>query len=253
VRTDLHFHLLPGLDDGPTSYEESAALARASVDDGTTTIVATPHVREDHVTDVRDLPDRARELGSRLAADGIRVRVQSGGELGHEMVGSLDQDDLESIAVGPPGSRWLLVECPFEGLEEGFHAATQELRERGFEVILAHPERSAGILDDRRSSLDLELAEGSLMLVNALSLAGGYGPAARRAATTLVRSGLASALASDAHGPHRPAALTAGERCVVSAGVGADVARRLTVDTPAALLHHGLARVAVTAALAAVR
>ena len=48
------------------------------------------------------------------------------------MVGRLGQDDLDLVAQGPPGARWLLVEAPFERIGADFHAATDELRDRGF-------------------------------------------------------------------------------------------------------------------------
>src|SRR5439155_13615423 len=84
---DIHFHLLPGVDDGPSSMDESVALAAAAVADGTSVVVATPHVRAGFVTDVSDLPDRVRELEERLAREKIGLAVRRGAELGHEMVG----------------------------------------------------------------------------------------------------------------------------------------------------------------------
>ena len=136
---DLHFHLLPGLDDGPASLSDSLELAHAAVVDGTGTVVATPHVRGDFVTDVRELPDRVGELRARLEAEGIPLALRCGGELGHDMVGRLTQEELDLIAQGPPDGRWLLVEAPFECLDGDFHLATAELRDRGFSVMIAHP------------------------------------------------------------------------------------------------------------------
>src|SRR4051812_49012733 len=133
-RTDIHFHLLPGVDDGPATLDESIELARAAVRDGTDTIVATSHVRSDYVTDVALLRDRAREVKEALARENVPVSVELGGELGHDMVGRLRQDDLEAIAHGPPRRRWLLVEAPFAGLDPTFNAAADELRDRGFGV-----------------------------------------------------------------------------------------------------------------------
>ena len=239
-RTDLHFHLLPGLDDGPASVEESFALARLAVEDGTRSIVATPHVRPEYVTNVDDLPDRARALEERLAGEDISLRVSAGAELGHEMVGRLGQDELRSVSVGPPDAPWVLVECPFAGLDHDLHAATRELRERGFGVVLAHPERSTGVLAERLGRLEHELRHGSLLQVNALSLAGDYGPAARTAGEDLVRGGVVSVLASDAHSPRRRPALRTGERLVERLGLSRRAARRLTHERPHALLRHGV-------------
>ena len=179
-RADLHFHLLPGVDDGPAALSDSLELARAAVADGTTTVVATPHVRADlGITDADEIQDRVRELRSAIAAAGIMLDVRCGGELGHGLVGELDQDALDLLAQGPPGARWLLVEAPFEGIGGDFHDATAELRERGFGVLVAHPERSADAELDGARGLRAELAAGSLAKLNAQSLIGDHGAGRR--------------------------------------------------------------------------
>jgi protein-tyrosine phosphatase len=240
-QADLHFHALPGVDDGPATMEESVELIRAAQADGSTRVVATPHVRHDFVTDVSDLTDRVRELRSAAGAAGLAVSVRPGGELGHDMVGRLGQADLESIAQGPPGCRWLLVETPFEGVSEDFHAATAELRDRGFGVLVAHPERSADAQLDGARGLRREIASGACAQVNAQSITGEHGPGARTAALRLVREGLATVVGSDAHGPSRPPLLTRVRRTLADEGVDATTARGLTVAGPLRLLARGIA------------
>jgi tyrosine-protein phosphatase YwqE len=99
-RADIHFHLLPGVDDGAANLEESVELARLAEADGTGVIVATPHVSAQYVTDVSDLPDRVAEVRARLRLEGVDVDVRCGGELRHDMVGRLGQSDLDTIAGG---------------------------------------------------------------------------------------------------------------------------------------------------------
>ena len=154
-----------------------------------------------------------------MGAAGLAVSVRPGGELGHDMVGRLGQGDLESIAQGPPGCRWLLVETPFEGISEDFHAATAELRDRGFGVLVAHPERSADAQEDGARGLRREIASGACAQVNAQSITGEHGPGARTAALRLVREGLATVVGSDAHGPTRPPLLTRVRRTLAEEGV----------------------------------
>src|SRR4051794_41984450 len=88
---DIHFHILPGVDDGPSSMDESVALAAAAVTDGTRTGVATPHVRSGFLTDVSDLPDRVRELEERLAGGGGGPPVRPGARVGPDMGGGVGQ------------------------------------------------------------------------------------------------------------------------------------------------------------------
>src|SRR4051794_28026747 len=132
-RTDIHFHALPGVDDGPPTMEDSLELARLAVSDGTRTVVATPHIRREFLADPSEVPPRVAELQDRLHSEGIPLSVMPGGELDAEMVGSQSQDQLDQIAVGPNGARWLLLEVPFDGLE-GLVEAAAELRARGFGV-----------------------------------------------------------------------------------------------------------------------
>ena len=247
-RTELHFHALHGLDDGPTTLGESVELlARASAD-GTDTVVATPHVRSDMVTEVADFGERVAELRAAARAEGIGIELHQGGELGHDMVGRLSQTELDSLAQGPPGARWLLVEAPFDAISEDFHAATGELRDRGFGVLVAHPERSADATLDYSLGLRHELYEGSLAQVNAQSITGAHGPDAREAAFALIGDGLVSVVASDAHGPTRPPLLGQARAELVAGGIDAALAAGLTGAGPRRLLARGLpGRVALVA------
>jgi protein-tyrosine phosphatase len=217
--------------------DESVALAAAAVADGTTVVVATPHVRSGYLTDVSELPDRVRELRERLAREQIGLAVRRGAELGHDMVGRLTQSELDSVAHGPPGGRWLLVETPFVGLDDAFTAATDELRDRGFGVVVGHPERSR---DSTGATLRHELEHGSVLQVNAWSLVGRHGPEAFERAHGLLKTGKVGLIASDAHGGRRQPALTIGVAACGQAGMSAHDARRLVGSTPHRLLERGL-------------
>jgi protein-tyrosine phosphatase len=198
-------------------------------------------VRSDFFTDVPSLPDRVAEVRSALAGAGIALEVLCGGELGHDMVGRLRQHELELIAQGPSRGRWLLVETPFEGVSESFHAATAELRDRGFGVLVAHPERSADAQVEGAEGLRREIASGACAQVNAQSITGEHGPGARTAALRLVREGLVTVVGSDAHGPTRPPLLTRVRRTLAEEGIDAATARGLTVAAPLRLLARGIA------------
>jgi len=237
---DIHFHLLHGVDDGPETLADSVALARAAVADGTRTIVCTPHVRTDFVTEPLDVVELVRELRGALAHAGVPLELRCGGELGHDLAGTLSQPQLEAIAQGPAGNRWLLVEAPFEGLTAEFQAATAELRERGFGVVVAHPERVAFADTDGLPALRHELEQGSVAQLNAQSLLGEHGADAKRAARAHVAQGLAGLVASDAHGPLRPPSLGAACSALLDAGVSPGRAWALTRARPGRLLAEGL-------------
>lgn len=245
---DLHFHLLPGVDDGPADLQESLDLSRAAVAAGTRTVVATPHVRDDlGLTDPREIATRVQELRSALVAARIPLEVACGGELGHEMAFCLRRDELELLAQGPPDARWLLVETPFHGIGEDFHAATTDLRARGFGVLVAHPERSADASLDGAAGLRREIAAGSQAQLNALSLTGGHGEDARTSAWRLLADGLAAVVASDAHGPTRPPALRPAHEALLDGGLAPAAADALVATGPRALLARGMRRTPIAA------
>ena len=239
MRTELHFHLLPGIDDGPRDLDEAVELARLAVADGTGVVTATPHVRDLlRAGALAELPARVREVQDALDAAGVPLAVRTGAELAHHDLGALTDDELEAIAQGPAGRRWILIEAPLFGDAEGFLDATAELRSRGFGTLIGHPERCAGLMA-MPGALARERAAGALAQVNASSLTGYHDRAARRWGLELVRSGQADLIASDAHRPARPPRLTAALAVLADAGVPAE-RRAALAALPGALLEHGI-------------
>ncbi|HTX30778.1 MAG TPA: CpsB/CapC family capsule biosynthesis tyrosine phosphatase [Solirubrobacteraceae bacterium] len=234
---ELHFHLLPGIDDGPPSIEDSLRLAAAAIEDGTGAVVTTPHVNGQCVSDPSEIPDRTRELGERFRRERIALQVLPGGELAHGMVQRLSDRQLAAIAQGPEGNRWVLLEAPFSGLDESYTAAADELRERGFAVVVAHPER-ARATSGSAAALQHELAAGSALQLNAWSFAGLNGEEARKAAFRLVH-GPRVVLASDAHSTDRGPAIRLGMDALRRFGYREP--HRLAGANPRALLEGGLA------------
>lgn len=236
--TEIHFHLLPGVDDGPSSIEESVGLAIAAAAEGTRTIVTTPHVHPQFLTDPSTLPDRVDEVRARLATERINVDVVCGGELDIEMVARSSDRELDTIAHGPVDRRWLLLEAPLRGLDESYTAAAEELRERGFGVVVAHPERALDGSESGWQAIERELGAGSPMQINAWSVAGLYGERVRNVAVGLLKRAPRAVIASDAHGGPRMPALWLALDALAAASV--PDATRFVAEQPRALLERGV-------------
>ncbi|MBA2638105.1 MAG: hypothetical protein H0U79_07795, partial [Solirubrobacterales bacterium] len=131
---DLHCHLLPGVDDGADTMEESVAYARDAAARGTRRIVATPHVE---LVEVVELPERVAELRAALADAGVDLGIEVGGELKPESLPTVEAADLQTISHGPRDARWLLYEVPFSGVDAAFLEGAAELRQRGYALLLA--------------------------------------------------------------------------------------------------------------------
>jgi protein-tyrosine phosphatase len=237
MRTELHFHLLPGVDDGPSDDTEAIDLARLAVEDGTGRVVVTPHAR---LADVESLARMTERLQAVLQGAGVGLELCVGGELAPGDVASLEQEQLELLAHGPPGERWLLLEAPLFSGTRDLQSAAEELRDRGFGVLIGHPERSPVTPD---LVIRGEVARGAVLQLNASSLTGCHGGEARRRAIALVRSGLPFLLASDAHSPARPPQLTPAAVTLVAVGVD-----RSAVDTAVDVLPEAILREGLTAA-----
>ena len=193
---DIHFHILPGIDDGPGTLAESVELARAAAAVGTRTIVATPHIREDYAVDPAALPGAAEAVNVALRAEGIALRIEPAGEVGITKAMELDDDTLAGLCLG--AGPYLLIESPYIEAHEFLEDTLLSLQGRGFRPVVAHPERSVAFLDNLARARELA-GRGILFSVTAGSFSGRFGNTVRRFAQELFREGLVHNVASDAH------------------------------------------------------
>ncbi len=193
---DLHFHVLPGIDDGPRSTDVALRMCRAAARSGTRTIVATPHVNWDHpANNAAKMHASVVAINRALQVEGIDVAVRPGAELGLTRAAELPDGELGVLGLG--GGSSLLVECPNGMPRRGIESSLWALAERVPRIVLAHPERSSafqapGLLEDL-------VARGMAACITARSLTGGYGRQARSSAWTWLTAGLVHVIASDAH------------------------------------------------------
>jgi protein-tyrosine phosphatase len=193
---DLHCHVLPGIDDGPASIEESVAMVRAAARGGTRLMVATPHVSLRYRNDAATIERLVRELNARLQAEGVPVEIRSGAEIAVAHVGELDRSGLFELGLG--GGPWLLLEPPFARAFTRLGPILLDLQRRGHRIVLAHPERCP-VFHREPELLETLVDAGALTSLTAGSLVGGFGRDVRRFALELVRAGMAHNVASDAH------------------------------------------------------
>ena len=138
---DLHAHVLPGIDDGPSDADGALAMLRAAATAGIGTIAVTPHLRSDF-PDVRvtELGRRAQELREAGEMAGIPIHIVSGAEV--SLVWALEASDEQlALATYDQGGTDLLVETPNLNVV-GLDSLLYRLRTKGLRVTLAHPERS---------------------------------------------------------------------------------------------------------------
>jgi protein-tyrosine phosphatase len=203
---DLHCHILPGVDDGPSDMEATMRMADVAVEEGIETIVATPHVSLDYTIDPTKLAQCVGAVNVALARREVKLAVLSGAEVAIDRLGGLPRSELAGLSIA--GGPYLLLESPYASGAAYVDSAIFDMEVAGFRPILAHPERSRTFRDDP-GRLDRLLKSGALCAISAGSMAGRFGSAARDLAVRLFRDGLVDLVASDAHDDvHRPPKLS---------------------------------------------
>jgi protein-tyrosine phosphatase len=198
---DLHTHVLPGIDDGPDTMEESVELARMAAEHGATVLVATPHVTYDHRdnTSERILAEVER-VNRELRRAKVDVMVLPGAEVSLERAADLEDDELEALRLG--GGPYLLLECPMFGGGMGVEGQLHSIAGRGHRIVLAHPERCPVFQTDL-ALLERLIQQGMLGQVTASALTGQFGKTVERVAREMVERSLVQLASSDAHNTTR--------------------------------------------------
>lgn len=227
---DLHCHILPGIDDGPATMEDSIELARAAAEAGTRTMVATSHVSWEYPNEAATIAALVDEVNTRFAAEQVPIEVRRGAELAMTRVGDLTDEKLLEFGLG--GGPWLLLECPLTPAGSGFDAMVYHLQSRAHRIVLAHPERSPAFHRDIETLAAL-VDNGALTSVTAGALVGRFGSQVKRFALRLAERGLIHNVASDAHDAvrRRPGMLAELEEAGLSAQ-----AQWMTSEVPAAII-----------------
>lgn len=196
---DLHLHLLPGIDDGSQTMDESREMLKSYAAMGFTRLVATPHLMEpltpDYYRQALQLLVQVRPVAAEF---GIQL------DLGFEHM--LDSDTASRLQHGEPStlaeSRAVLVELPFVGWPQHTGTALFNMRTAGYRPVLAHPERYIDAQKNPDLVLDAAL-QGAVIQITTGSLVGLYGKESARLAHTLLRDsidrGLPLLFATDAH------------------------------------------------------
>ncbi len=196
--TDIHCHLLPGLDDGASTLDDALAMAEIAVADGIETIVATPHQLGNNARNSGQTI-RAAVVGFQQQLDRRRLplRVLPGADVRIEP-GLLNKIRSGEVVTLADHRRHVLLELP-HGVYFPLERLLRELASAGLSGILSHPERNRGIINQPGVLRPL-VEHGCLMQVTAGSLTGDFGSQVQKFAESLVSQGLVHFVATDAHG-----------------------------------------------------
>ena len=200
---DIHCHLLPGIDDGPKSLDDSLAMARHAVKAGIKKIVATPHITPGRYDNsLKTIQPVFNNLKASIIAENIPLEISFAAELRFDpIIMDLVNNDELPVLGKYEGERLILLEFPHSHIPPGSEELIQWLADRGVRVLIAHPERNRSVLGDIEKITPL-VKLGCLLQITGGSLTGVFNDAAKQCGTELLKRGWVSIIASDAHNLH---------------------------------------------------
>lgn len=194
---DIHSHLLPGIDDGAATMEDSLALIRQLKELGYKKLVTTPHIYSAFYPNTKTgILEKRDEVRRAMAAEGIDMELDAAAEY-------FMDEHFETLLLGEEPllciqERQVLVEMSFFGAPPSLESYLFRLRSKGYQPVLAHPERY-GFLHPQKEYYSRLQELGCLFQVNILSLAGYYKRPVQEAAEYLLRKEMIHFLGTDLH------------------------------------------------------
>ena len=226
---DLHCHILPGIDDGSSTMEESLAMAETAIADGITHVVATPHSCNTYSFDF-GLVRRLRDELQTQVGDRLRIATGCDFHVNPENLSALRRD-ASPFCINQRD--YLLLEFNEVSIPPAVDQTLHEIQLSGLRPIVTHPERNI-ILRTRPERLVHWVRRGCYAQVTGGSLTGVFGPVAQRISTRWIQEGLIHFVASDAHNTRtRPLQLRPAYDTVADQ-FGEEKARALFHDNPLA-------------------
>ena len=198
MQIDIHSHIIPGVDDGSQDLETSIALLRMAEENGTTDIIATPHVIDVSTTLTWDAIRRHVEnLQKEADKENIKINIYPGAEteLNWDLLELIREDHSRFCLAG---SRYLLMEMPSLMLPPHLEEIIYELQLMDIVPVLAHPERQMQLMEQPEKLLDL-LQKGCAAQSNGGSVIGVFGPRVQHNVEQLLEQKVIAFMGSDAH------------------------------------------------------
>lgn len=232
---DIHCHILPGIDDGAVSIEESVQMAKTAVLDGIQTIIATPHTLDGvHKNPVSKVCACVDNLKRALSEADLNISIYPGADV------HLCPDIVKKINSGHAGTinnkmKFILLELPSQTLPSGIKDEIFSLKINGLTPIITHPERNA-VFQKNRSILHDLIHMGAISQITAMSITGDFGPYIKSFAEYLLKHRLVHMIASDAHSQDtRPPILSKAVEMAANI-LGSQDALKMVTDIPNAVL-----------------
>jgi protein-tyrosine phosphatase len=194
---DLHCHLLPGIDDGPKTVDQSIALAKTAVEQGITHILCTPHYNSAYQNTKAEIMQAVKEFEVVLEKNELPLEIQAGQEvhIKHDLIEDIQKD---KIIFWGSKKQFLLIEFPAFSVPLFSERIFDTLAGLNKIPIIVHPERNDYFMKDPNRLIPF-IQLGALVQVTAGSITGDFGKNSQKCAVKMLKRNLAHILSSDAH------------------------------------------------------
>lgn len=196
VAVDVHSHLIPGIDDGAQTMEDSITLITQLQELGYKKLITTPHIYIDYYKNTPEIIQNGlKDLKQELVKQGISIQIEAAAEyfLDQYFLDLLEKDPLLTF-----GENYLLFEQPFLAETPYLSEAIFQIQLKGLKPVLAHVERY-NFWHGNYDKFHEWKEKGVLFQLNINSLSGAYGPTTKLAAEYMINHNLYDFLGSDCH------------------------------------------------------
>lgn len=196
IHTDMHSHIIPGIDDGSQSMEESVEMIRLLYRLGYRKIITTPHVNSDFFPNTTEIITAGlASLKDEIKKEGIPIELNAAAEYAVDY--DFQTKKIHQPLMTLPGN-YLLIEFSYYSPPENIEDTLFKLQIAKYQIILAHPERYAYWANDF-STFEKLKDRGIYFQLNINSLNGFYSPLAKKMAEKLIKNQMIDLIGSDAH------------------------------------------------------
>ncbi len=196
VKVDMHSHILPNLDDGSESVEESLSLINSMIDLGYEKLIMTPHIMGDFYKNTPETINTKLELlRNTVAKNNINIELDMAAEyyLDESFVYKLKNEKLLTLK-----DNYVLLETSYMNRPNNFFEVIFDMQTAGYKPVIAHPERYVYLYESFEKFQEV-YERGVLFQINLNSLTGYYSGMAKKYAEMLIDHQMVDFIGSDCH------------------------------------------------------
>ena len=198
LNVDMHSHLLPGIDDGTETYEQSVEIIKQFIQLGYKKLIMTPHIMGDFYRNTPEIIlDKLDKLSDLVRQLGLDIELEAAAEY------YLDESFIERLERGEQllsfGKKYVLFETSYMNSSPHINQAVFMMQAQGYKPVLAHPERYVYLFENQDKLFELH-EKGVLFQVNISSLAGYYSKPSKVLAEKLIDNKMVHFMGTDCHG-----------------------------------------------------